>query len=262
MKGIIAMSRSPLVRQALIVAVSLIFSANGYAQTTPAARQLLDSMITALGGQQFLDVREIQTSGRFFVFTKGEISQSDLYISYWKVPDMDRIEFGKDKIKPGRINKGLEGWTLTPPAKGNYPDVAKQSAADIDEFLKGFRTSFNYMIRFVANTPKATIVHAGSETIDTKRADILEIRDTQKNLMRVYIDRETRYPVKVQTRLTDEQFTDEWLYANWHKFNGVMTPLLVVRYRDGVKVQETRVETVAYNPGFPDSLFAPPAKSK
>jgi len=256
------MSRSPLIRQALIVTVLLIFSANGFAQTTPAARQLLDSMIQSLGGKQFLDVREIQTTGRFFAFNKGEISQSDVYASYWKVPDMDRIEYGKDKLKPGRINNGLEGWILTPAAKGKDLDVEKQSAADIDEFLKGFRMSFNYVIRFVVNTPKATILHAGSETIDTKRADILEIRDAQKNLMRVYIDRETRYPLKVQTRLTDEQFTDEWIYANWHKFDGVMTPLMVVRYRDGVKRQETRVETVAYNPGFPDSLFEPPAKAK
>jgi len=190
--------------------------------------------------------------------------QSDLYANYWKIPDMDRIEFGKDKTKPVRvdINHGFEGWRLTQPAKGKDLDVAKQSEAEIDEFLKGFRTSFNYVMRFVVNAPKATLVNAGSTTVDTKRADILEIRDAQKNLMRVYIDRETRYPLKVQTRLTDEQFTDEWLYANWHEFDGVMTPLLVVRYRDGVKLQETRVETVAYNPGFPDSLFAPPSKAK
>ena len=258
------MSRSLLIRQALILTVFLILGANGYGQTSPAARQLLDSMIKALGGQQFLDVKEIQTTGRFFVFNKGEISQSDLYANYWKIPDMDRIEFGKDKTRPVRvdINHGFEGWRLTQPAKGKDLDVAKQSEAEIDEFLKGFRTSFNYVMRFVVNTPKAILVNAGSTTVDTKRADILEIRDAQKNLMRVYIDRETRYPLKVQTRLTDEQFTDEWLYANWHEFDGVMTPLLVVRYRDGVKLQETRVETVAYNPGFPDSLFAPPSKSK
>src|SRR4030095_14222915 len=192
MKEILAMSRFPLIRQALTVAVFLILSAaKGNAQTTPSARQLLDSMINALGGQQFLEVKEIQTSGRFFVFNKGEISQSDLYTNYWKIPDMDRIEFGKDKIKPARINNGLEGWTLTPPAKGKDPEVAKQSAGEIDEFLKGFRTSFNYVIRFVINTPKATVLHAGSETVDTKRTDILEIRDAQKNLMRVFIDRET-----------------------------------------------------------------------
>ena len=65
----------PLVRQALIVIAFLAFSANGFAQTTPAARELLDAMIVALvGGEKFLDAKEIQTSGRLFMFNRGEIS--------------------------------------------------------------------------------------------------------------------------------------------------------------------------------------------
>jgi hypothetical protein len=236
----------------------------GQAQTmTPGARQLLDAMIQALGGQQFLSVREIQTSGRFFLFnTRGEISQSDVYTSYIKYPDMDRTEFGKDKIKPGRINRGTEGWTITPPAKGKDPDVAPQSDGETEEFLRGFRTSFNYMMLFVVNTPKASVLHTGSESVEMRRADILEIRDSQKNLLRVFVDRETRLPIKTQTRLADETFTDERVYANWHRFGGVMTPLKVSRTRDGVKIQEMFIDTAAYNLGFPDSLFAPPAKSK
>ena len=262
MKTILTMPRFSLIRAALVVAVFCL-STNAHAQTiTPAARQLLDAMIEALGGQQFLNVKEIQTTGRFFLFNRGEISQSDIYTNYIKYPDMDRIEFGKDKIKPGRINRGLEGWTITPPAKGKDPDVAEQSVVETEEFLRVFRTSFNYMIRFVINTPKASALLAGSESVDLRRADILEIRDAEKNLLRVFVDRETRLPLKTQTRLANETFTDERVYANWHRFSGVMTPKRVIQSRDGVKTQEMFVETAVYNPGFPESLFAPPAKSK
>jgi hypothetical protein len=66
----------------------------------------------------------------------------------------------------------------------------------------------------------------------------------------------------VQTRLTNESFTDERVYANWHKFDGVATAMMVVRYRDGVKMMETHVQNAAYNSGLSDSLFAPPPKSK
>jgi len=53
------------------------------------------------------------------------------------------------------------------------------------------------------------------------------------------------------------------VYANWHKFDGVMTPLMVVRYKDGARTIEIRATKAAYNPGFADSMFAPPApKSK
>jgi hypothetical protein len=88
---------------------------------------------------------------------------------------------------------------------------------------------------------------------------VLEIRDTAKNLLRVYVDRQTRLPVKTQMRRADNSIIDEESYANWHRFDGVMTPLMVVRYKDGVKTMEIRTEKVSYNPGFADSLFAPPA---
>ena len=264
MKRILTMPRLLLIRPALVVVVFLTLGLNGYAQTiTPAARQVLDAMIEALGGQQFLNVKEIQTSGRFFIFNpKGEISQSDLYTTYTKYPDMDRTEWGKDKIKPARINRGLEGWILTPPAKGKDPDVAEQSVEDTEEFLRVFRTSFNYMVRVVVNTPKASVLLTGSESVDLRRADILEIRDAEKNLLRVFVDRETRLPLKTQTRLANENFTHERAYANWHRFSGVMTAKRVIVSKDGVKAQEMFIDTAAYNPGFPDSLFAPPAKSK
>jgi hypothetical protein len=89
---------------------------------------------------------------------------------------------------------------------------------------------------------------------------VLEVRDAQKNLMRIYVDRQTHLPVKVQMRDADESVVKEEAYANWHKFAGVMTPLTVVRYKDGVKSQEIHADKVGYNTGLPDSLFAPPPR--
>jgi hypothetical protein len=40
------------------------------AQTAASAKTIADSMIQALGGKAFLDVREIQTTGRFFTFRR------------------------------------------------------------------------------------------------------------------------------------------------------------------------------------------------
>ncbi|HVQ63004.1 MAG TPA: hypothetical protein VMT78_00645, partial [Terriglobia bacterium] len=94
-------------------------------------------------------------------------------------------------------------------------------------------------------------------------ADVLEVRDADRNLLRIFIDRQTRLPLKMQTRMANESIMHEEVYANWHKFDGVMTPLMVVRYKDGARTIEIRATKAAYNPGFADSMFAPPApKSK
>lgn len=258
------MPLTPSIRRVLVVVAALgALNLHSYAQSTSAAKQLLDAMIRALGGNAFLNVKEIQTNGRFFTFKRDEVASSDLYVDYVKFPDMERTEFGREREKTIQINRGTEGWMVTPAPKGKGdPQIQEQSPAQTQTFLDNFRTSFDYMVRFVVNAPRSSILVTGSEVVDFRRADVVEVRDAEKNLMRIYIDRETHLPLKVQTRLSNESKVHEEIYANWHEFDGVMTPLMVVRYQDNAKTMEIRAETAKYNAGFPESLFAPPAKSK
>jgi hypothetical protein len=224
------------------------------AQTKPA--QVIDQMIGALGGAAFLDVRDIHTTGRFFAFTRGDLSGSDVFSDYIKFPDMERVEFGTLNRKSIKINRGKEGWTI-PGKKEPLP----QSAAETEEFLKGFKTSLDYVLRFVLKARQTTIQNLPTELIDFKRADVVELRDPEKNRIRFYIDRDTHLPVKMQVRRTDDPKLYEEQFANWHKFEGVMTPLYVSRLTDGVKTMEIHLETADYNPGVSDNLFAaPPSK--
>src|SRR5689334_25298306 len=73
---------------------------------------VLDAMIEALVGPTFLDVKEIHTSGRFFSFSKGELSGSDHFEDYIKMPDMERTEFGGTRNKEININRGSQGWKI------------------------------------------------------------------------------------------------------------------------------------------------------
>jgi outer membrane lipoprotein-sorting protein len=236
---------------ALLISVSLLVPASGGAQSQ--ARLLVDQMIQALGGAPFLEVQEIHTAGRFFSFSKGELSGGDLFVDYIKFPDMERTEFGREKNKTVTINKGPVGWLINTREK----EVEPQPASQADDFLIGFKTSFDYVLRFVLNHPQTTIQAVGNEIIDFKRADVLEIRDPGKNLIRFYIDRATRLPVKMQVRRADDRELREDLLGNWHRFQGVMTPMFVSRSTGGQKTMEIRLETAAYNSGLSDSLFTP-----
>jgi hypothetical protein len=237
---------------AIITAVSLAGRAAG-AQSRSSP--VLDQMIQALGGQAFLDVKEIHINGRFFSFTRGELSGSDIFVDYIKFPDMERTEFGFNKNKSVTINRGTEGWKIEPKEKEAEPIPIKAG----EEFLAGFKTSFDYVLRFVVKQPQTTIQNLPSEIIDFKRIDVVELRDAAKNRIRFFIDRETKLPVKMQVRRSDQPNLNEEQYGNWHKFQGVMTPLFLGRYKDGLKVMEIRAETAAYNSGLSDNLFSPPA---
>jgi hypothetical protein len=247
---------SRLSRLLTTIAIAAALSLAGPpARAQSRSNPVLDQMIQALGGQAFLDVKDIQITGRFFSFTKGELSGSDIFADYIKFPDMERTEFGFNRNKSITINKGTEGWKIEPKEKEPQPIPIKAG----EEFIAGFKTSFDYVLRFVLKHPQTTLQNLPSEIIDFKRTDVVELRDQAKNRIRFFIDRETKLPVKMQVRRSDQPNLNEEQYGNWHKFQGVMTPLFIGRYKDGVKIMEIRAETAAYNPGLSDNLFSPPA---
>ena len=210
----------------------------------------IDQMIQALGGQMFLDVKDIHTTGRFFAFTRGELSGGDLFSDYIKFPDMERTEFGGAKNKSITINRGKEGQKVE-----GKKDPVQQTPGEVEDFLKEFKTSLDYVLRFVLGDRQTTVQNLPTEIIDFKKTDVVELRDAAKNRIRFYIDRDTHLPLKMQVRRSDDSKLREEQYANWHKFQGVMTPLFVSRFTDGVKTMEIRAETAVYDSGLSETLF-------
>jgi hypothetical protein len=212
--------------------------------------EVIDKMIDALGGQTFVDVDEIHMTGRVYTFTRGELSGTDTFVDYIKFPDMERTEIGTSKNKTITINRGKEGSKVE-----GRKDPEQQTPGEVDQFVKAFQTSFDYVLRFVVQDRRTTIQNLPTEIIRFKRTDVVELRDSAKNRIRFYIDRETHLPLKMQVRRSDDSKLREEEYANWHKFQGVMTPLFVSRYTDGVKTMELRAEAVTYDSGLPETLF-------
>ena len=225
------------------------------AQSRASRNKVLTDMVAALGGDAFLNTREIHTTGRFFSFQRGELTGGDIFVDYIKLPDMERTEFGS-KSKSIQINKGEDGWTIE---GKDGKEVEPQPATQTKEFALDFKTSFDYVLRFVLNDSATTVQDLGSEIIDFKRADVIELRDGSKNLIRFYIDRESKLPVKMQVRRANQSGLREEIFANWHRVGGLMTPMFVGRYKDGLKTMEIRLESATYNSGLPDNLFTPPA---
>jgi len=240
----------------MFFAASLFLFAQTVAAQSIDAKKVMDDMLQALGGKAFLDVREIQANGRFYSFKHGNLEGSDSFADYIKFPDMERTEFGSLRNRTVTINRGDQGWTV------EGKDIKPQSAAQIGDFTLGFKTSFDYVTRFVLNQTRTTTQYTGTEIIDFKRTDVIEVRDASKNLIRFYVDRETHLPVKMQVRRPNKPNLHEEQYSNWHRFGGVMAPLFVIRLTDNVKTMEVHIQTTTYDSGLADSLFVPPAAAK
>jgi len=239
-----------MMRRSILLSLCLCASVVMNVRAQSRGAQPLDQMIEALGGQAFLDVKDIHTTGRFFGFSRGELNSGDIFSDFIKFPDMERTEFGGPKYKTIQINRGKQGMKVE-----GKKDPVEQSPGEVEEFTKAFKTGFDYVVRFVINDRQTTVQNLGTEMVDFKRTDVIELRDPAKNRIRFYIERENHLPVKLQVRRSDDSKLREEQYANWHKFQGVSTPLFVSHYTDGVKTMEIHAENVVYNSGLAETLF-------
>jgi len=235
----------------LLAGTALIFSPAANGQTDKAA-VAVNEMIKALGGQSFLDVREIQATGKVFVFKRDQMAGTDSFADYIKFPDKERQETGTYRIKPTEIFNGDSGWSVYDKKIEALP------AAEIKAFHAGMNTSFQYLSRFILNRPGLSLLHAGTEMINFKRNDVIEFRDSG-NFFRLYMDQQSHLPTKLEVRRSGETFMREEQFANWHDFQGIPTALYIIHYKDGERNTEIRFDNVSYNPGLAESLFVPPA---
>src|SRR5579871_5290876 len=62
------------------------------------ARQILDQMIQALGGQAYLSIQDMSQEGRGYSFYQGKPnSLGTLFWLFWKFPDKQRVELTKQR---------------------------------------------------------------------------------------------------------------------------------------------------------------------
>jgi len=251
MNGIPMLLRHPTLRIAFLIGAVLVPFSNANAQTDKAAT-VINDMITTLGGKAFLEVREIQASGKIFGFKNDVMAVSNQIVDYVKFPDKRRTEYGTYRVRPADIFNGDTGWSI------DLPKIEAKPAAEVKAVQAGFKTDFQYVARFILNRPGLVLQHLGTELIAFRSNDVIEFRDSG-NLLRLFVDQQSHLPTKMQVRRSGETFMREDQFANWHDFQGIRTALFIIRLRDGVREREIRFDNVSYNPGMADSLFAPPA---
>lgn len=236
---------------AVLLLVAGVGITPSFAQNTDP-QEILDRAIARLGGEAFLAVTDMVAVGRFYQFQRGELSGGDEFRDLLKFPDRERTEFGKDG-EVIRINNGDRGWNVNTEEKS----VEEQIPEQITLFREELKVTLDYLLRVVLPSSEATLQYVGRDMIDFSRVDVLEIRDEDRTRISLYIDRSDGLILKKSVRrLSNPQVFDE-VYSNYHEIDGVLTPLLVTRYTDGVKSMEIRYDSVAYNSGLEDALFLP-----
>jgi len=235
-------------------------------QSAAKARQVLQQAIQALGGAEYRGVKDSTCIGRLSTFEhNGTVTGTVKFVTSVKLPDKDRTEYSYKTytdIIVAQLHKtnmtadahnGDRGWTLN---GGGVEDLPADAIALIQEQR---RKSLNVLLRERLNEPGLEFRWGGTEVIDLRRVDWVEINDAEHHTMRLAFDESTHLPSRTVYETLDpatrERNEEIEYYSNFHTIQGVGTPYQRARERNGLKFYQAFYDECRYNTGLSDSLF-------
>jgi hypothetical protein len=243
-------------------------------QSAAKAKQVLQQVIAALGGQAYLNVRDSECEGRFVQFeASGEHGGFTPYRDAWLLPDKNRTEYinkgvntiagfivgieGFPFVAHGGVltilYNGQEGWILDKGGVSNQPEDA------VKDFNEQIKSGMNNMLRSRMNEPGVEIRYAGTDIIDLREAEWISFTDADHRDLRLAVDKSTHLPMRwvvtkrdPETRIPTEITTT---YAQFIPMDGVKTPLTTERFRDDRKLSQVFVTGCKFNSNLPPEQF-------
>jgi hypothetical protein len=223
-------------------------------------QQVLQQLIDAFGGPTYLDIRDSDCEGRLARFGhNGELSGYTNFKDYWRYPDANRTDYSKKGVVIN-LYVGDKGWTLD---KGG---VSELSAASVADFQDQAKRDINNLLRVRLKEPGMTIRYGGTDIVDLKTVDWVDITDSEQRNFRLAVDRSTHLLTRAVVSTPDETMNDRNvetnIYTNFQLMDGVRTALQISTDRNGRRVSQVFFTICKYNSGLPADLFTKAALDK
>ncbi|HKW16109.1 MAG TPA: hypothetical protein VJO35_01240 [Terriglobales bacterium] len=222
------------------------------------AKAVLDQAIKALGGDAYLNWKDITTEGRSYSFHHGEAnSLGTVFWRFRKFPDKDRIELTK-KRDIIELYNGDNGYEIT------YRGVRKLEHKDeLDPYLRRRHYSLDMVLRQWLNQPGIALFYEGQTIAAQKETDQVTIMNVKNEGVTLNIDINTHLPVKKSYSWRDpldkERNIEDEIFDDYRPIQGIMTSFNTSRQFNGEMAAQTFLTDAKYNQDLSDSLFDPQA---
>jgi hypothetical protein len=220
--------------------------------TTQKARQLVDQMIAALGGQAWLTYKTSEQQGRSYSFYHGKPnSAGTLYWRFYEYPDKERRELTKQRDVV-QIFNGDKGYEKT------YKGTAAEEAKIMEEYVRRRQHSLEVVLREWLKDPQTILLYEGQSVADQQMVDVISILNKNNDELSIGIDIHTHLPINKRYTWRDEdkyKVEDETMYGNYRTVQGIATPYTLTTRRDGEINGQNFVTHAEYNTVLQPELF-------
>jgi hypothetical protein len=257
---------------ALVMLASLTGAVAAAETAQERGKRVVNEALQALGGQAFLKMEDRVESGRAYTFFREQLaglSVAKFYTRYLIRPEppvpgkihvRERQAFGKDE-SVYMLFADNGAWEVT--FKGARPLEDLRVA----NYQDSTRRNIFYILRQRLGEPGLDFYSQGSDRLENRPVEKVEITDADNVMVTVYFDQSTKLPVRQTFRRRNPQYndfdTEVTYYAKYRDVGGgVKWPFDVRRDRNGEKIFEMYADSVEINKNLTDDLFTLPANLK
>jgi len=243
-------------------------------QSEAKGKQILRDLIAGLGGPGYTEVRESECSGLRALFGhSGDLTGYINFTDFRQHPDKARIEYsrkGRNTILLSLIGldgldfahgglvialyNGDRGWSY------DRSGVSELPVTSVTDFQEAAKRSVDNLLRFRLKEPGLSIRFGGSDTVDLRQVDWVEINDSEGRKYRLAVNRSTHLLDRVVVSTDDpenQQVNDDaTIYSNYQLKDSVWTPMQFTREHNGHRTAQFFLDSCRYNPSFPPDLFS------
>ena len=223
-------------------------------------RLLLDEMVTALGGQPWLDRRTMQQEGHTAAFFHGAPTGSVTdFWSFRQFPyagqlDLERIEYTK-KREVIHIWTKETGYEITYKGKTTLPKL------QVDDTLRRNAHSIEEVVHNWLKQPGVVVLAEGTAMVERRIVDKVTVLAANNDAVTIELDVTTHLPLRRTFEWRNETFKDldrdSEEYEDYHTVQGFPTALSITRYHNGDMASQLFLKKVEYGNPLAPTLFDP-----
>jgi len=224
------------------------------AQSAAKAREVVDRAIAALGGNTYLQVKDMTRELRLAQFgSTGGLEGFSKTWDYILLPDKNRTEYFK-KRNIIYIYSGDKGWVM------DRAGVEEATADNLEQYKEGLKRDIDNLFRYRLKEDGLIFRYGGTDLMDLKQVEWVEVIDRERRQFRVAFEKKTGLPIRAvynsrdpETRVRVEEVE---YFSNYQNVQGVETPMQVARERNGRKIYQAFLDGCQYNTGLAEAFFS------
>lgn len=230
------------------------------AKNAKQARDVLDAMVQALGGQAWLDIRNRTEHGHVAGFFHGQpdVGTTEI-LEFHAWPDKDRIDVTKHRDYV-QFFIAREGWEVTYRGKKAIPQE------QLDDYLRRRDHSIETAVKVWLKDPKTILVYEGQHLAERHLAEQVTLISPDNEAITILVDVQTHLPLRRSFQWRDPLYhdknTDAEEYDDYHVLGGFPTALRVSRMKNDDMVRQFYVDKVQYNQDLGADFWSVEASEK